>query len=102
MNTKLVTLQVPVGLYDKLQALALETHTDLIGVITQLVTDTDHRKSWLASLIALRQQIENDGGLSLSHSQVERVTQLRQTRDEIFETEYAHLYRLLNGSMLTI
>jgi hypothetical protein len=71
----------------------LETHTDLVGVIAKLVADTDQHKSWVQNLIALRQQINDDGGLSLGNTQEERVAQLRQTRDQIFEAEYAHLYR---------
>lgn len=93
MDTELVTLQLPANLYEKLQTLATKEHTDLVGVITQLVTDAYQQGGWRQDLAALRQQIQDDGGLQLSNRKDEVVTQLRQTRHEIFETEYAHLYR---------
>ncbi|MGH2415490.1 MAG: hypothetical protein ACRDEA_17735 [Microcystaceae cyanobacterium] len=93
MATELVTLQLPANLYEKLQTLATEEHTDLAGVITKLVTKAYQQRSWLHDLVALRQQIQNEGELSLGNTKEEVVARLRQTRQEIFETEYAHLYR---------
>ncbi|MDX2213050.1 MAG: hypothetical protein SFY66_07150 [Oculatellaceae cyanobacterium bins.114] len=91
-NTELVTLQLPIELYQKLRSLAVEGQTDPVEVIARLVTDAQRRRAWLQDLAALRQQIQADGGLQLGDRE-ERVEQLRQTRQEIFEAEYAHLYR---------
>jgi hypothetical protein len=93
MDTEFVTLHLPATLHKKLQALATEEHTDLVGVITQLVTNAYQQKSWLQNLTILRRQIENKGGLKLGNTKEDIIAQLRQTRHEIFETEYAHLYR---------
>jgi hypothetical protein len=43
-------------------------------------------------LTALREQIRQEGGLSVGLTKEELVERLRQTRTEIFEAEYAHLY----------
>jgi len=40
-----------------------------------------------------REQIRQDGGLQVGTTKDEVVERLRQTRREIFEAEYAHLYR---------
>lgn len=93
MNTEVVTLQLPASLYEKLQTLATEEHTDPVGVIAQLITNAYQQRGWLQELTTLRQQIQQQGGLQLGSTKEEVVAQLRQTRQEIFETEYAHLYR---------
>jgi hypothetical protein len=62
-------------------------------VIANLVTDATQQKNWLQDLNALCQQIKKDGGLQIGSTKEEVIDQLRQTREEIFETEYAHLYR---------
>ena len=93
MNTEFVTLQLPVSLYEKLQTLATAEHTDVYGVIA-LITDAYQQRGWLQDLTALRRQIrDSDGGLEFSSTKKEVVAQLRQTRQEVFEAEYAHLYR---------
>jgi erythromycin esterase-like protein len=92
MSTEFVTLQLLIDLYQKLRSLAAERQTDLVEVIAHLVTDAQRQTAWLQDLAALRQQIQADGGLQLGDRE-ERVEQLRQTRQEIFDAEYAHLYR---------
>lgn len=93
MDTELVTLQLPTDIYEKLQVLATEEHTNIAGAVAQLVTNTYQRRGWLRDLTALRQQIQDESGLHLSNKKEEIITRLRQTRQEIFEAEYAHLYR---------
>jgi hypothetical protein len=51
------------------------------------------RRAWLGELAALREQIQQDGGLHVGETTDEIVEQMRKTRREIFEAEYAHLYR---------
>ena len=93
MDTELVTLQLPARLYEQLQELATQEHTDLVSKLAQLVTDAYQRKTWLQDLTALRQQIKNEGGLRIGETKEREIAQLHQTRQEIFETEYANLYR---------
>lgn len=93
MDTELVTLQVPASPYSKLQALASEEQTNPVDVLAQLVTTAHQRRQWLQDLDALRQQIQDAGGLQVGNSKEEIVARLQQTRQEIFAAEYAHLYR---------
>jgi hypothetical protein len=93
MDTELISLQLPTNLYEKLQTLATEEQTDPIGMLTQLVTDAYQQRSWLQDLASLRQQLQNEGSLACGSSKEEIIDRLRQTRQEIFEAEYAHLYR---------
>jgi hypothetical protein len=93
MNPEPITLLLPASLYKKLQTLAAEEHTDPIGVITRFITDAYERRSWLNDLTNLRQQIQHEGGLQLDSTKEEVVAELRRTRQEIFEAEYADMYR---------
>jgi hypothetical protein len=93
MAKEVVTLELPASLYDKLQELAAEDQTDPVSVITHLVIIAHQHRAWLRDLAALREQIVRDGGLQVGATKEEVIERLRQTRREIFEAEYAHLYR---------
>ena len=93
MDRPLVTIQLPASLHDELQALAADEQTDLVELISHLVSMASQRRGWLRDLRALREQIRQDGGLDVGITKEEIVERLRQTRREIFEAEYAHLYR---------
>ena len=92
MDNQIVNLQLPADLYQKLQSLATSEETNPVDIISRLITTAQQQQVWLQNLTTLRQQIRADGGLQLGNPE-ERVEQLRQTRQEIFEIEYAHLYR---------
>jgi hypothetical protein len=92
MNTELVSLQLPITLYDKLQTLAKEDNTDVVGAIARFVAIANQKKNWLQDLAALRQQIQSEGGLQIGDTKEAIAARLHQTRQEIFEAEYAHLY----------
>ena len=51
------------------------------------------RRAWLHGWAELRSLIEQEGGLQVGATKEEIVEKMRQTRYEIFEAEYAHLYR---------
>jgi hypothetical protein len=93
MDRPPVTIQLPANLHDELQALASDEQTDLVKLISHLVSMASQRRSWLRDLKALREQIRKDGDLQVGTTREEIVEQMRKTRREIFETEYAHLYR---------
>ncbi|MFN2304699.1 MAG: hypothetical protein ACK2TV_13300 [Anaerolineales bacterium] len=93
MATKKVTLELPVSVCEQLQELAAVEQKDPIEVITELVDVAHQRQSWLRELEELRDLIREQGGLQISTNKEEMIEQLRQTRREIFEAEYAHLYR---------
>jgi hypothetical protein len=92
MSERVVTIELPAGLYSELELLATEEQTNPVEVINRLVTAASQHRAWIRDLSALRNQIEQDGGLQVGASKDQVVERLRQTRQEIFEAEYAHLY----------
>ncbi|MBC8255535.1 MAG: hypothetical protein H8E35_16105 [Ardenticatenia bacterium] len=93
MEVENVTFQLPAQLYADLQSLAADEQTDPVEVIARLVATARQRRAWVQGLTALREQIRRDGGLLVGDTKDEVVERLRQTRREIFEAEYEHLYR---------
>jgi predicted transcriptional regulator len=93
MESPLVTIQIPADLHSELQSLAEEEHTSPAEVIERLLAMSRQRRAWLRDLAALREQIQRDGGLQIGKTKEAVVEQMRETRRQIFETEYAHLYR---------
>jgi DNA anti-recombination protein RmuC len=93
MDKSPVTIQLPASLYAELQTLAADEQTDPVEVIRRLVAMANQRHAWRRDLTALRDQIREEGGLQIGTTKEEVVERLRQTRREIFEAEYAHLYR---------
>jgi hypothetical protein len=85
-------MRLPAGLYADLKTLAQEEQAEPVAILSQLVKAARQRRAWLNDLAALRKQIEQDGGLSVGVTKEEVVEQMRRTRREIFEAEYAHLY----------
>ncbi len=92
MDTGTIALQLPAEVYSALQALATEEHTDPANLVVQLVALASQQRAWRRNLAALRAQIRRDGGLQIGSTKEEVVERLRQSRLEIFEAEYAHLY----------
>jgi hypothetical protein len=93
MESPLVTIQIPVSLHSELQSLAKEEHTSPAEMIERLLAMSRQRRAWLRDLMALREQIQRDGGLQVGKTKEAVVGQMSETRRRIFETEYAHLYR---------
>ena len=93
MSPETVTLELPATLYAKLEKLAIEEQTDLENLIATLVDSAFKQRAWLHELTQLREQIERDDGQKTESDQEEFIEQLRQARREIFDAEYAHLYR---------
>jgi hypothetical protein len=93
MASETVTLEIPAKLYTELQASASEEQADPAEIIARLVATAQRKRAWLLDLGALREQIRQEGGLQVGTDKQEVVERLRQTRREIFEAEYVHLYR---------
>jgi hypothetical protein len=93
MSATTVTLELPVWLYADLQALADEEQLNLVEMLTRLAKQASQHRAWVRGWEELREQIRQDGGLQVGHTKDEVVEQTRKTRQEIFEAEYAHLYR---------
>ena len=92
MEKNIVTLQLPAGVYDKLQELAAVEQSDPVEMLSRLITLAHQRQGWLRDLTSLRAEIRQAGGLRVGGTKDEVTERLRQTRREIFDAEYAHLY----------
>ncbi len=88
-----VTIELSTELHAELKAMAEEDHTSPADVIQRLVSAASRHRAWLRDVASLRELIERDGGLQVGTTKDEVVARLRQTRHEIFEAEYANLYR---------
>jgi hypothetical protein len=88
-----VMLELPSSLYTDLQALATEQDVDLITMLNQWVKQVRQQQGWLRGWKELQALIEREGGLQVGATKEAVVKQMRKTRQEIFEAEYAHLYR---------
>jgi RNase adaptor protein for sRNA GlmZ degradation len=93
MDRTTVKLELPASLYADLESLAENEEQDPVEVIAALVNSARHRRAWLRDLEPLRAQVRDDGGLHLGATKEQVVARMRQTRRQIFEAEYAHLYR---------
>ena len=93
MDTSVVSLELPANLYEKLQTLAAEEQLEPVEMLTQWAELAYQRRTWLHGWAELRSMIEQEGGLQVGVTKEAIVEKMRQTRYEIFEAEYAHLYR---------
>jgi hypothetical protein len=93
MTTETVTLQLPAPLYDDLQTLAEEEQVDLVEMLDRWTSLARQRRAWLRGWQELGELVRQDDGLQVGMTKEQVVEQMRKTRYEIFEAEYAHLYR---------
>jgi hypothetical protein len=90
--TRKITTITRQNLLKLAQTLSRDDLCWLIEQLYYLLGDDEAQQVWRLNLVALREQIRQDGGLQLGQTKEEALTRLRQTRYEIFEAEYAHLY----------
>jgi hypothetical protein len=88
-----ITLKIPAHLYTDLQKLVAQHQMTPVDVLYLLVQNALSQQSWQQDVAALREQVRADGGLNVSDDEETFLEQLRTTRQELFEAEYAHLYR---------
>lgn len=93
MSKETVTLELPVTLYADLTELASEAHQDPVAIIAAWIDETRQRRQWQQGWADLRAQVQADGGFSPEATTDEIVALSRRSREDIFEAEYAHLYR---------
>ncbi len=93
MDIRTVTLELPDQLYADLQSLAAENRVGLVEMLTRWVTLARQRRAWLRGWEELGELVRQDDGLQIATTKEKVVEQMRKTRHEIFEAEYAHLYR---------
>jgi metal-responsive CopG/Arc/MetJ family transcriptional regulator len=94
METKRITLTLPTNIYEELlEAKNEEEAHNVADFVRTAVVEKLARMRWQRNLEDLQREIREAGGLELRGSKEEVIERLRETRREIFETEYAHLYR---------
>ncbi len=88
-----VALNLPRDVFESIEILANEAHMSSVEIVkTWLNRELDHRK-WLNDWQDLRTQIKIDGGLEIGLTSDQIIEKLRQTRHEIWDADYAYLYR---------
>jgi len=93
-DTTRVTLALPTHIVEEIAAAKERQETSSIaGFIREAVEEKVNRMRWQRNLAELRAEIRAAGGLGLQGDKEEVIERLRETRRQIFETEYAHLYR---------
>ena len=80
----------PIYEAESLAALKEEITAD---VTARILNTIDRPLTWAEGLALIQQQVAAIGGLGFGDNAEAIVEQMRQTRREIFEAEYAHLYR---------
>ena len=93
MNIPTITLELPVQVYTDLKFLADKAQIDLIELLRRWAVSTQEQLAWQQGWDELRQLVKVEGGLDVGTTKEEVVEQMRKTRQELFEAEYAHLYR---------
>ena len=93
METKRITLTLPISMYEEVLGAKEEETRSVADFVRAAVVEKLARMHWQRNLEGLRREIREAGGLKLRGSKEEVIERLRETRREILETEYAHLYR---------
>jgi hypothetical protein len=92
-ETTRVTLVLPTEIYQEIASAKERQETrSVAGFIREAVEEKVDRMRWQRNLEELRRDIRESGGLELQGSKEEVIERLRETRRQIFEAEYAHLY----------
>jgi len=89
-----ITLALPTDVYQEIAAARERQEIDSVaGFVREAVEEKVARLRWQRNLAELRDEIRGARGLTLQGSKEEVIERLRETRRQIFEAEYAHLYR---------
>lgn len=99
LATPTTPIELPTALYRELEQIAEEEQSDPIELITSWVHTVRQRQAWQKGWDELRQQVQANpsphfllsGDISKDSELI--VEQMRRTRQELFDAEYAHLYR---------
>jgi hypothetical protein len=90
---EMVTVHLPADLYHDIETIASEQQKDVVQLLIKLLRSAVQQYEWRKGWQELRQLVQQDGKLPAEMSVDELVEQMRKIREEIFEAEYAHLYR---------
>ncbi|MEW6095293.1 MAG: hypothetical protein AB1567_02025 [bacterium] len=102
MESKRVTLTLPVDVYNKskeltkagifssLSELFRTAVREEVEDIAPLLEVKDKKKQWVEGLMEIREEIKKAGGYNKTNEQV--IQRIREIREEIWQQEYAHRY----------
>ena len=93
MSESTVNLELPQEIFQALSELAGESHLAPGDLIAHWLFQERKRRRWLQEWKALQKQVIEEGGFQDNVSADAIVAQTRKTRQEIWDAEYAHLYR---------
>lgn len=97
MSNTPIVWEVPDNLYRELvkaqHELDFPNLADLISQAVQRYLSELEQENWHDEFRALQKQIRAAGGFQLGATKEEVIAKLREQRQQIFEAEYAHLYR---------
>jgi hypothetical protein len=94
MAVKRISFTLPTELYEEVMRAKEESSAlSLAQFIRQIVLEKLDERRWEHGLAELQREVRESGGLGLGGTKEEVIERLRETRRQIFETEYAHLYR---------
>ena len=96
MATQKITWQVPEGLYRELvsaqREMAYPSLTALIAQAVKRYLAEVQYEAWQREFRQLQQEVRAAGGVGLGDTKEEVIARLREQRQQIFKTDYAHLY----------
>lgn len=93
-TAKMVTVEIPATVYAELRAIADERKSDPVQEITTWVRTMRQRQVWQRGWADLRAMVQKRPPSDMKGKSTEMLLeQMRRTREEVFEAEYAHLYR---------
>jgi len=97
MPSKEIVWEIPEGLYRELEWAQKELdYPNLISLVAQAVQRflaEIKQDAWLKQFRQLQKMVRASGGVGLGATKSEVIARLREQRIQIFEDEYAHLYR---------
>ncbi len=93
MANNIGTIQIPIAVYNDLQELASIQGMDAVRLLQSLLKVERQRLELKKNWRELKKDAVRTEHAPVTETVDELVERLRKTRDEIFETEYAHLYR---------
>ena len=97
MPSREIVWEIPERLYGELIWAQKElAYPNIIALVSQAVqrylSDIKH-DSWIRDFHELQRLVRASGGFDLGETKEEVIDKLREQRRQIFEEDYAHLYR---------
>ena len=97
MSSREIVWEIPEGLYGELMRAQKElAYPNMISLVSQAVQrylSEIKRDAWLGEFHNLQKLVRASGGLNIGETKEETISKLREQRRQIFEEDYADLYR---------